>query len=222
MQDKLVIKNAKIHFWGIFTIFLLFLTNGVQFWKLRHGTEGLSLSFFTIITLYNVLVFLLTLQSFHNQKDSVTKYLILQSSFSIIISLSYVSILYFSTYKWNRNDSHTMGAALIEIITVIIFANVKKINLYKDPKIKSILAILFKPVPQLLWAWHIFYHGAKNLSGFATITGNIMIGIQLYFCTTSLRTNPNDKNRIWQTVAMLANFISWSFISLSWLKWQIF
>lgn len=222
MEKKELEKNLKNHFWGIFTIFLLILNNAVQFWELRSGSQGMSLSFFIIITLYNVLVFLLTLQSFRTMKDIPIKYLIFQSAFSIFISLCYVGILCFSTYKWNKNDSVTIGIALIEIIIVGLIGKKKNINLYNDPKIKTILAILFKPVPQLLWAWQIFYYGAKNLSGFATITGNIMIGIQLYFCITSLRTSPNDKNRIWQTVAMLANFISWSFISFAWLRWQIF
>lgn len=176
---------------------------------------------FLLIEAFLFLHFLLAIKAHRVQPSRVTRQTLLTYLiWFAFIGSNILAIFLNGEYQWSRNDTVTSILALSGIVVVFIGAKIRKIEL-QDPMLKSLLAIIFKALPQFMMAFRIAQIGGAGVPMAAIISGHITILTRIGQIWFAIREAGWDRNRIWLCVSEAVNEISWIVVSIVWILWLL-
>lgn len=212
-QSKRIITDLL--FWVQLVCSLIF---GIaQFIKTLTTTQGVNVSMFWSWQFFLTLNFLLVFKAHRNQPSRVTK----QTMISYLVWIVMVTMDLVAMYTkdvgiWNVRDTYAAVIVTVGVATTFWVGHLKKLTL-ADPQIKSALAIFFKVVPQLVWAYNITLVGGGGLAPLAILAGHITINSRIGQLWFTIREAGWDKNRIGALISEISNELSWLTVSITWL-----
>lgn len=200
-------------------LFLLLLVSGSSFLRIIKTTAGQSLSAFIFMEAFQFLQFLLAIGAYRAQSSRVVK----QTLFAYLFNLTFLGsniVAFFinGNYCWGSNDNWASTCVLISITVVFLLVTIYKLS-FKDPMIKSLLAIAFKSLPQFIMVFKVIQEGGAGIPFLAVVSGNTLILLRLWQIWFAIRESGADKNRRWLFISEVFNEASWAAVSIAWLCW---
>lgn len=194
---------------------------GSQFVRFLHTTDGYSLAMLLLMEVYLLLHLALALGSHQAAPSRVTYQTLLTFVIWIVLIGSNIGALWWNgKYRWSANDTWTSVLALGG--TAVVFTLSKRMKLdWRDPLPKSVLAILFKALPQSMMAYKVSQVGGAGVPALAIIAGNVTILIRISQIVMAIREAGWERNRTWLLVSETLNWLSWTAVGVAWCCWWI-
>lgn len=194
---------------------------GSQFFRLLETVEGISLSMFLLNEAYFLMSLLLAMATHKAQASRITW----QTTFvyvagPVFIGTLIAAIIINGSYRWGFSDNITILLTVVGIAAIALYGKSQSLSL-QDPMLKSFLAMLFRSLPQLFFAWKIYQEGGAGTPGVTILVGNIIVLIRIGQLGLSVKEAGWDRNRKWLLVSEISNEISWATASIIWLIWVL-
>lgn len=207
-------------FFGI-QIISAFVLCGSQFFRLLEITQGQLLSMILLVEAFLFVNFLLAIKAHRVQSSRVTRQtLLVYLTLFVLMGFNVLAFFLNGEYQWSRNDTVTSILVLCGIVVVFIGAKIHKIEL-QDPMLKSLLAMIFKALPQFMMAFRIAQIGGAGVPAAVIISGHITILTRIGQIWFGIREAEWDRNRIWLCASETVNEISWITVSIIWIIWLL-
>lgn len=198
-----------------------FLMCGSQYVRLLETTDGQLLSMLIILEVNLLLQLALALGAHRAQPSRVTRQTItIYLTWLVLICSNFVAFYQNGTYKWSENDGRVFTYAFVGVCLVGV--SMPALGLpYGDPIGKSVLAMLFKSMPQFVMVFEVASKGGAGIPGIAVVVGNMTILLRLAQLTYAIREAGWDRNRVWLFASEAMNELSWACVSIMWLiQWR--
>ncbi len=194
---------------------------GSQFVRFLDTTDGYSLAMLLLMEVYLLLHLALALGSHRAAPSRVTYQTLLTFVIWIVLIGSNIGALWWNgKYRWSANDTWTSILAFGG--AVVVFSATKLTNLsWRDPLPKSVLAVLFKALPQSMMTYKVLQIGGAGVPALAIIAGNITILIRIGQTVMAIREAGWERNRTWLLVSETLNWLSWTAVGVAWFCWWI-
>ncbi len=189
-----------------------------QFFKTLTTTQGINVSMFWSWQFFLSLNLALVIKAHRNQPSRATLLVIISYlTWVVMVSLDLIAMYAKDVGIWNSRDSYAAVIVAIGVLGTFVVGHYRHLTINKDPEIKAALAIFFKVVPQLVWAYNITLVGGGGLAWPAIIAGHVTINSRIGQLWLTVREAGWDKNRICAIVSESANELSWLVVTISWL-----
>lgn len=217
LKSYLLSEKADQH------LFILQMLMAIMFsyFQVKHmllkGTEGISISLFAVVIVFIGANILLAWQSQKLQASIRMKRVIqVYSMWLIVHIILLVETIGLRIYEHRPLiydlDMSTFLLVGIGYTATIIWAIIKKIS-YKDPRIKGIIGLISKSIPQILLMTIIFVNGGSGHSAVAIFLPMITPLMRII----QISLNPNhDKSRKWLLISEWGNELTWIMVALAW------
>lgn len=191
--------------------------SGSQFFRLLETTKGQLLSMFLIMEAFFCLSLMLAIGSHRAQPSRITKQTIwTYVMWIVLIGSNILAVFLNGDYKWSPNDTKTSLLALSGAVVVFAVTKIQGIGL-KDPMSKSLLAMIFKALPQFVMAFEIAQKGGAGVPLAALIAGHVTVLTRIGQIWFAIREAGWDRNRVWLGASEAANEISWIAVTVAWI-----
>ena len=193
----------------------------VQFLRLIETTQGQLLSMYVCIEAYLCFNLMLALDAHRVRSGRVIRqalwtYVI----WLVLIAFDIAAFVINGSYQWNENDTRTAIFVTLGVVLICVATNSRNIGL-EDPMIKSLLAMLFKALPQFAVAVEIEQEGGHGVPGLAIIVGNLTILIRIGQILFAACETGWNRNLAWLCASETVNEVSWAVVSIVWLIWHL-
>ena len=198
----------------------MLLVCGSQFVRAFETLEGMSLSLLLLIAAYTLLHLSLAWRADREKKNSETANN-KRVYFAWLLGVGFVLFAVLkNSYQWSEHDTVTMALAFTGTIAIFGTGSAWGLPL-SDARLQSMLAMVFKAIPQFILAWKIYEVGGAGMPGLAILAGNLTIIGRIIRVHNSLKSSESISER-WLLRSEWANELSWLAVSVVWLKWFIF
>jgi len=193
-----------------------FVLCGSQFFRLIETTKGQLLSMFLVMEAYLCLHLMLAAGAHRVQPSRVTRQMLwTYAMWLALVGSNIIAIFLNGSYQWSQNDTRTITLVLLGTVLVCAVMKLCHIRL-QDPMFKSLLATLFKALPQFIMAFEVALKGGAGVPAVAVIAGNITILMRIGQIWFAIREAGWDRNRVWLCVGEIVAWISWATVSVVW------
>ncbi|MEK9158933.1 MAG: hypothetical protein AAB673_02940 [Patescibacteria group bacterium] len=191
--------------------------SGSQFFRLLETTQGQLLSMFLIMEGFLCLNLMLAIGSHRAQPSRITKQTVwTYIMWLVLIGSNILAIFLNGHYQWSPNDTRTSLLAIGGAVVVFTVTKIQGVGL-KDPMSKSLLAMIFKAMPQFVMTFEIAQKGGAGVPAAALIAGHITVLTRIGQIWLAIREAGWDRNRVWLGASEAANEISWIAVTAAWI-----
>ncbi len=188
-----------------------------QCYRMMTTAQGVSVSWFVCWEVFLVLNLVLCVRAHRNQPSRVTLQTITSYVlWTIVATLCLIVMVWKGTGEWNERDTWTMILAAVGIAATLIVAHNRQLTI-ADPIVKGYLALFFKAVPQLAFAYNMLVLGGDGLAGMTVIAGHITVSTRIGQLWFSIKEAGWDRNRIGSAISEVGNELSWIIATIVWL-----
>jgi hypothetical protein len=193
-----------------------FVLCGSQFFRLLETTKGQLLSMFLLMEAWLCLHLMLAVDAHRAQSSRVTRQTLwTYVMWLALIGTNIIAIFLNGSYQWSQNDTRTITLVLLGTVLVCAVMKLCHIRL-QDPMFKSLLATLFKALPQFIMVFEVVQKGGAGIPAVAVIVGNITVLIRIGQIWFAIREAGWDRSRVWLCISEIANEVSWAAVSVVW------
>lgn len=209
---------ADLLFWVQLICTLIFGIS--QFIKTLTATEGINVSMFWSWQFFLSLNLALVLKAHRNKPSRVTRQAIISYLVWIMmVTLDLVAMYAKDVGIWNIRDTYAAVLVSLGVVGTLLLGRHRKLTM-KDPQIKTALAVFFKVIPQLIWAYNITLVGGGGLAWPAILAGHVTINSRIGQLCFIIREAGWDKNRIGALISEVSNELSWLTVSITWFLYR--
>lgn len=182
-----------------------------------HDINGVSLAQNLAVMTYLIFHLLLTWEAHKAQPSRLTKQgLIVFCTWFVGTFFIVTTILHNGSYSWTLQDTIIAFAAIGVALTVVAISSLQSMAV-TDAAVRSLLAIAFKSIPQVLLAWKIMAEGGSGIPGLSVAVGHATILIRLAHISFMVKEAGWERNRTWLAISETANELSWVVATIAWL-----
>lgn len=208
---------GNLLFW--FQIVCATIFFATQALKMKESTEGNLLSFFLCHFIFAIINLWLSILAYGESEDDGRE-IKMQSVFIYAMWSLFIGEHFFIALKkmpevWKYADTITTFIVIIGVFITIVIAGIKKLPLL-DAYVKAGLAVFFKCIPQFALAFSIYFYGAKGLSGWWILLGNVTIITRIVHLVVSNHQGWNRNTR-GSLISEIWNEASWAVASIAWI-----
>lgn len=217
-------STNKLHLWAE-GLFWPQIPCGIAFGLLwahqaLSSVQGTSAVMMGLVLLYCVLQGLLAIAAHKRSPTKTSKRTIgIYGMWFVLVGLICIAIVINGSYKSDDIDGIMLAIGVIGASVIIGMALSSRLE-FDDPMIKGLLAMLWKSMPQLLFAWKILEQGGQGTPLLVIVLGNINIWLRL----GQLRVQKEEAgawNRPlrWAWRSEWVNAATWFIPSCFWFRW---